>query len=69
MVGGVASLLLLVVVVGRGGAACEAISAASAFRVLPRALMKTSATAGCFIVAKETKMIFARSALELCVSA
>jgi hypothetical protein len=62
-------MLLVVVLVVRVVATCEAISAASALRVLPRALMKMSATAGCFIVAKETKMIFARSALELCVSA
>jgi hypothetical protein len=40
---------------------CEDISAASALRDLPRALMKMSAWAGFFIVAKETKTIFARS--------
>ncbi len=39
----------------------EVISAARAWRDFPRALIKMSATAGFFIVAKETKMIFARS--------
>lgn len=66
MVGGAASLLA-VLVAARGGATCEAISAASALRVLPRALMNASAMAGFFIVAKETKTILARSALS-CVS-
>lgn len=38
----------------------EAISAASALRGFPRPFMNTSASGGFFIVAKETKMIFAR---------
>lgn len=64
-VGGLVSLVVEVVL-GRGGATCEAISAARAWSDLPRALMKMSAVAGFFIVAKETKTIFARSILKLC---
>jgi hypothetical protein len=40
---------------------CDVISAARALRDLPRALMKMSAWAGLFTVAKETKTILARS--------
>lgn len=54
---GVVSLVVL----GFAGATCEVISAAIVLRLLPRALMKMSARAGFFIVAKETKTILARS--------
>ena len=53
--------LMVLLLGGCGGARWEVISEARPWRDFPRALMKMSATAGCFIVAKETKIIFARS--------
>ena len=55
---------VLLLLRGCGGTRWDAISAARPWRDFPRALMKMSAAAGCFIVPKETKMIFARSICE-----
>lgn len=51
--------LVVAIAVADGGGQCEAISARRAFRVLPRPLIKMSASRGFLTVAKEMKIILA----------